>query len=197
MFNIIIKAQQAETLTSTLTEGVVQVASEQFYSILSNFNFFALAFTIFYTTILYMNFYYWRLYRSADRLHNEAKGVKSIQDAWWMWVRYLYSLLFLTLAISSSNGVVRSIFILIYFYVLMFYTMPNNINSVLSTVSQAFGQIGWKGDWPKTFSTYITTFKYNTLLTNKKITVWYVIATIYMIVSIISTIGMTIWSLIL
>lgn len=197
MFDIITKAQQAETLAIAVTEGVVQGASEQFYAVLSNFNFFALAFAIFYSTILYMNFYYWRLYRSADRLHHEAKGVKSIQDAWWMWVRYLYSLLFLTLAVSSSNTTVRAVFLFIYLWVLMFYTMPNNINSVLNTVSQAFGQIGWKGDWPKVFSKYITTFKYNTLSTDKKLTVWSVITTVYIIVSIISIIGMPVWSFLL
>ena len=106
-------------INTIATSPQVQSNSDFFLTFISNLNYFVLAWSIFYSAILYMNFYYWRLYRTADRLHHEAKGVKAIQDAWWIWFRYIHVLLLLTMAVDYKNFALL-IFGLLFYFIRMF-----------------------------------------------------------------------------
>jgi hypothetical protein len=181
---------------TAVSNSQVQSNSDFFLTFISNLNYFVLAFSIFYSIILYMNFYYWRLYRTADRLHHEAKGVKAIQDAWWIWFRYIHVLLLLTMAVDYknfallifgllfyflrmsvqhvytkyANGLLviellavvaailtirsdftfmRQIFCLLLVLNLFFIKFRFDFVSIMESLTQAFGQIGWKEQWPK------------------------------------------------
>jgi hypothetical protein len=133
----------------TTTNGFSVGGIDAFYAVLSNFNYFALAFSIFYSVILYMNFWYWRLFHHRERLHHEAKGVKAIQDAWWIWGRYLITLILLQLALVSALSIARTIFIFLYLVVLLVWKLREDIIVIAESLSQGFGQIGWSNDWPK------------------------------------------------
>lgn len=193
--------EPALTTTSSLapinsvSETIPKESGEFFLAILSNLNYFLLAVSIYYSAILFMNFYYWRLYRSVDRLHHEAKGVKSIQDAWWIWFRYINVLLLVTLVVNYKEfGIL--IFAFLFYFVRLFvyknystyanvivvleilalflaiFTIRSDQNfmqiifamlfvvnsfwvklrwdfvAVMESLSQGFGQIGWKNNWP-------------------------------------------------
>jgi hypothetical protein len=121
-----------EVVTKSVSKAVSSTApaqNELFLGLVSNINIFVLAFSIFYSVVLYMNFYYWRLYRNVDRLHHEAKGVKSIQDAWWIWFRYIHCLVLFTL-ISNYNNFAVLIFVILFYFARLFvyktYSMVAN-----------------------------------------------------------------------
>jgi hypothetical protein len=192
MFSIILKAQESIPELTTASESGLDL----FYAVFSNYNYFVLAFTMFYSSILYMNFWFWRLWHHRDRLHHEAKGVKSIQDAWWMWARYLVSITLFTLAMSSANVYLRGFFVFIYTGFLFFQILNNGIVAVLNTLSQGFGQIGWSNDWPKTLISHINSLNYKTLSSNKTINLWYILTYLYLIFAVLSIITLTIWSVI-
>ncbi len=152
MFNFLIHAaaqtkiyKDLPTVGNALSVGGI----DAFYAVLSNFNYFALAFSIFYSVILYMNFWYWRLFHHRERLHHEAKGVKAIQDAWWIWARYLVTLILLQLALVSALPTARAILIFTYLLVLLTWKLREDVIVIAESLSQGFGQIGWGNDWPK------------------------------------------------
>ena len=185
---------------------------DAFYAVLSNFNYFALAFSIFYSTILYMNFWYWRLYHHRERLHHEAKGVKAIQDAWWIWARYLTTLILLQLALVSALPIARTFFVFVYLIVLLVWKLREDIIVIAESVSQGFGQIGWSNDWPKVLAGNIAKLRFSYIsklvrMDDKKRKDLkleffkvnsinnFLIAT-YTVFAFVAIIGMTIWSLI-
>ena len=203
--------------------------SDLFLTIISNFNYFVLAWSMFYSALLFMNFYYWRLYRTADRLHHEAKGVKAIQDAWWIWFRYIHVLLLLTLAVDYKNfGIL--VFGLLFYFARMFVhkTYTNFANSLLviellavvvaiftirtdltimrsvfamlfvinvflvklrfdfvvimESLSQGFGQIGWKDNWPASASKFAGKFTIKDIQNSKLSTFLFLIYAIAFVV---------------
>jgi hypothetical protein len=203
----------AQTTARTATTTVINTNnSDNFLLIISNFNYFILAWSIFYSIVLYMNFYYWRLYRTADRLHHEAKGVKSIQDAWWIWFRYIHVLLLLTFAVDYKNFAILVFGLLFYFLrfamthvytkfangllvvellavLIAIFTVRSDFTfmrpifailmmvnlfgikfrfdfvAIMESLNQAFGQIGWKDDWPKKASKGARDFNFTSLKT--------------------------------
>jgi hypothetical protein len=169
---------------------------DAFYAVLSNFNYFALAFSIFYSVILYMNFWYWRLFHHRERLHHEAKGVKSIQDAWWIWARYLITLILLQMALVSALPIARTIFIFLYLVTLLVWKLREDIIVIAESLSQGFGQIGWANDWPKKLAENLKKLRKIDGIKSLKLdgiaTLFVAIYSLFMVVSIV---GMTIWSL--
>jgi hypothetical protein len=170
------------------------------YAILSNFNYFALAFSIFYSAVLYMNFWYWRLFHHRERLHHEAKGVKSIQDAWWIWARYLITLILLQMSLVSALPVLRGLFLFIYLVTLLMWKMREDIIVIAESLSQGFGQIGWANDWPKKLAENLKKLRFgnmrkmdkgNQLKLDGLATFLVGVYSVFMVISII---GLTIWS---
>jgi hypothetical protein len=123
----------SETVATTVTSAPIDLpsSSDLFLGIISNLNYFLLAWSIYYTVILFMNFYYWRLYRNVDRLHHEAKGVKSIQDAWWIWFRYIHVLLLLTMVINYKEFGILVFAFLFYFIRAFLFKLYSNYANVL------------------------------------------------------------------
>jgi hypothetical protein len=204
MFNFLIRAE-AQTrvlrdLPATTTTGFDAGGIDLFYPALSNFNYFALAFSIFYSIVLYMNFWYWRLFHHRERLHHEAKGVKSIQDAWWIWARYLITLIILQMALVSAIPIARTLFIFIYLIALLMWKMREDIIVIAESLSQGFGQIGWGNDWPKKLAENLKKLrmgnlgklsKENQIKLDGPATFFVGLYSVFMFVSII---GFTIWS---
>jgi hypothetical protein len=215
MFNFLIQAQAQSRVYSDLpatSSGLNLGGIDAFYAVLSNFNYFALAFSIFYSVILYMNFWYWRLFHHRERLHHEAKGVKAIQDAWWIWARYLITLLLLQLALVSAIPVARTIFIFIYLIVLLVWKLREDIIVIAESLSQGFGQIGWSNDWPKKLAGDVSKLRLNYILKlfrmdeksrkDKNLEYFKVnnlynfFVLIYSMFAFFAIIGLTIWSLV-
>jgi hypothetical protein len=200
MLDFLIHAQAQTRVYSDLpatSSGIGLGGLDAFYAVLSNFNYFALAFSIFYSVILYMNFWYWRLFHHRERLHHEAKGVKAIQDAWWIWARYLITLILLQMALVSALPIARTIFIFLYLVTLLVWKLREDIIVISESLSQGFGQIGWANDWPKKLAENLKKLRKIDGMKSLKLdgiaTVFVAIYSLFMVVSII---GMTIWSLI-
>ena len=214
MFDFLIRATAQTRVYSDLPATSNSLSAggiDAFYAVLSNFNYFALAFSIFYSIVLYMNFWYWRLFHHRERLHHEAKGVKAIQDAWWIWARYLITLILLQLALVSALPIARTIFIFIYLVVLLVWKLREDIIVIAESLSQGFGQIGWGNDWPKKLANDIGKLRLKYIFKlrgmsedeRKKQGLGYfkvnnlenIFVVIYSFVAFISIIGMTIWSI--
>lgn len=199
MLDFLIHAEAQTRVYSDLptTSSSFSVAGlDTFYAVLSNFNYFALAFSIFYSIVLYMNFWYWRLFHHRERLHHEAKGVKAIQDAWWIWARYLATLILLQLALVSALPVARTIFIFLYLVVLLTWKLREDIIVIAESLSQGFGQIGWGNDWPKKLAENLKKLrKIDGIKSLKLDGIATLFVAIYSFFMVISIIGMTIWSL--
>ena len=166
---------------------------ELFYLLLSNYNYATLAFSIFYSTILYIDFYFFRvflMYKKDYKMHLEARGVNSIQSAWWIWLRYLVCLSFFNLVFIAPNSLVRSVFVCAYLYLLLGWKLPSDIISVCYSIP--------KSKWVGKFSLEIKQFINIRNLTKIKInsfTIIYVL--LYLIFLAISIIFFTTWSLII
>jgi hypothetical protein len=205
MFDFFIRAEAQTRVLKDLPNTSVSFGSggiDLFYAVLSNFNYFALAFSLFYSIVLYMNFWYWRLFHHRERLHHESKGVKSIQDAWWIWARYLITLILLQMALVSALPIARTFFIFLYLVVLLMWKMREDIIVIAESLSQGFGQIGWKNDWPKKLAENLKKLRFGILLKMDKSNQLKLdgIATflvgVYSLLMFISIIGLTIWSFI-
>jgi hypothetical protein len=180
---------------ATTTGGISVGGIDAFYAVLSNFNYFALAFSIFYSTILYMNFWYWRLYHHRERLHHEAKGVKAIQDAWWIWARYLTTLILFQLAIVSALPIARTIFIFFYLTTLLVWKLREDIIVIAESLSQGFAQIGWGNDWPKKLAENLKKLRKIEGIKSLKLDgIATLLVGVYSFFMVIAIIGMTIWS---
>ena len=214
MFDFLIRATAQTRVYSDLPATSNSLSAggiDAFYAVLSNFNYFALAFSIFYSIVLYMNFWYWRLFHHRERLHHEAKGVKAIQDAWWIWARYLITLILLQLALVSALPIARTIFIFIYLVVLLVWKLREDIIVIAESLSQGFGQIGWSNDWPKKLAGDISKLRPNYIFKLMRMdekkrkdnnleffkinNLENIFIAFYSIFMVISIIGMTIWSL--
>ncbi len=110
-----------------------------------HFNYFLLAFTVFYSIILVINFVYWRLIAHRNRMHHEAKGVKSIQHAWKMWARYLATLGTLTLIYFGKGSIFLTIILGILYFILFVRAIIMNLSNIFYSTSQSFTVIGQKG----------------------------------------------------
>jgi hypothetical protein len=138
-----------EATTKVLVESAGPAFQFEFYDFVSNFNYFALAWTMFYSFVLMTNFFYWRIISHRERLHHEAKGVKSIQDIVKFWWRYIITLFIFTfVSIYRENIGVAAILLFVYalFYMRMFWFDTYNL---FESLSESFDQIAWKNNWPK------------------------------------------------
>lgn len=143
------KGGSADTATQINSTIYQPVTTFDFYDFVSNFNYFALAWTMFYTFVLMTNFYYWRIISHRERLHHEAKGVKSIQDVAKFWWRYLVTLFVFTfVSIYRDQTGLAAILLFIYF-VFYFRKFWFDSRSLMESVGESFDQIGWKQNWPK------------------------------------------------
>ncbi len=142
----------SEVVTKTFVDSTASGVSFNFYDFISHFNYFALAWTMFYSFVLMTNFYYWRVISHRERLHHEAKGVKSIQDIVKFWWRYIITLFIFTLiSIYRDNFGITSVLLIIYFlfYFRKFYF---DLFNLMESVGESFDQISWKENWPKDLS---------------------------------------------
>jgi hypothetical protein len=199
MLDFLIKAEAQTRIYNDLpatNSGSISVGGvDAFYAVLSNFNYFALAFSIFYSTILYMNFWYWRLFHHRERLHHEAKGVKAIQDAWWIWARYLLTLILFQLAIVSALPIARTIFIFLYLVTLLVWKLREDIIVIAESLSQGFAQIGWGNDWPKKLAENLKKLrKIDGIKSLKLDGIATLLVGVYSFFMVAAIIGMTIWS---
>jgi hypothetical protein len=120
-----------------------------FYDFVSNFNYFALSWTMFYTFVLMTNFYYWRIISHRERLHHEAKGVKSIQDIASFWFRYLITLFIFTFVSIYRDQAGIALILLFFYFLFYFRKFWFDSRNLMESVGESFDQIGWKGNWPK------------------------------------------------
>ena len=118
-----------DSVTNTQATKQISSSFDLVMTILSNLNYLLLAWSIFYSVVLYMNFWYWRVYRTADRLHHEAKGVKSIQDAWWIWIHYFQCLVVFTMIVDYKNFTTLLFSIFVYFIVRFIISMSNEYSN--------------------------------------------------------------------
>jgi hypothetical protein len=133
-----------------INSAVLQPASTfEFYDLVSNFNYFALAWTMFYTFVLMTNFYYWRIISHRERLHHEAKGVKSIQDIVRFWWRYLITLFIFTFVSIYRDRLGVALILLFIYFLFYFRKFWFDSRNLMESVGESFDQIGWKGNWPK------------------------------------------------
>jgi hypothetical protein len=123
-----------------------------YYDLISNFNYFALAWTMFYTFVLMTNFYYWRIISHRERLHHEAKGVKSIQDIVKFWWRYLLTLFIFTFISIYRDQPGLAFFLLLIYFIFYFRKFWFDVLNLMESTGEAFDQIGWKENWTKNLS---------------------------------------------
>lgn len=71
-------------------------------------NIFVLVWTVFYSTLLFADFYFYRVKYSEGETDRELKGVTSIRGARRMWITYLVCLGFYT-AVYFTNGGVQTV----------------------------------------------------------------------------------------
>jgi hypothetical protein len=128
------------------------ISTYNLYDFISNFNYFALAWTMFYTFVLMTNFYYWRIISHRERLHHEAKGVKSIQDIAKFWWRYLITLFIFTFVSIYRDQMSIVIFLLFIYFAFYFRKFWFDLLNLMESVGESFDQIGWKENWPKNMS---------------------------------------------
>jgi hypothetical protein len=171
--------------------SVIPGGVDLLYSVLSNYNYAALAFSMFYSAVLYMDFYFFRvflMYKKNYMMHLEARGVSGIQAAWWIWLRYLICLSFFNLAFISSNSLVRTGFIASYLLLLFKYKLPSDVVSICYSIP--------KKPWVSKLSTeiqdYIKVKNINKIKINS-LTMPFVI--LYIIFGLFSILVFTIWSL--
>jgi hypothetical protein len=170
--------------------SVIPGGVELFYTFLSNYNYAVLAFSIFYSSVLYMDFYFFRvflMYKKNYMMHLEARGVSSIQAAWWIWVRYLTCLIFFNLAFVFTNSLLRSGFIFTYLTLLFGWKLPSDIVSVCYSMP--------KPKWVGKFSDEIE--KYTQLKNFKEIKINSLtmpLVVLYNFFAILSIMVFTIWS---
>jgi hypothetical protein len=160
------------------------------YSVLSNYNYAALAFSIFYSAVLYMDFYFFRvflMYKKNYMMHLEARGVSAIQAAWWIWLRYLICLSFFNLAFISPNSLMRTGFLVSYLLLLFKYKLPSDIISICYSIP--------KQPWVSKLSTEIEEYSKLKNLNKIKINSWTMpFVLLYIAFAIISVLVITIWS---
>jgi hypothetical protein len=143
------KGSSADTVTQINSTISQPLSSFNFYDFVSNFNYFALAWTMFYTFVLMTNFYYWRIISHRERLHHEAKGVKSIQDIVKFWWRYLITLFIFTFVSIYRDQVGLAILLLFIYFIFYFRKFWFDSCNLMESIGESFDQIGWKGNWPK------------------------------------------------
>ncbi len=143
------KGGATEVATRVYTNSIATGVSFDFYDFVSHFNYFALAWTMFYTFVLMTNFYYWRVISHRERLHHEAKGVKSIQDIVKFWWRYIITLFIFTfVSIYRDNLGIATILLFVYF-LFYFRKFWFDFYNLMESVGESFDQIAWKNNWPK------------------------------------------------
>lgn len=153
-----------KVFTDTVNPSVVI----DFYDFVSHFNYFALAWTMFYTFVLMTNFYYWRIISHRERLHHEAKGVKSIQDIVKFWSRYIITLFIFTfVSIYRDNIAIASILLFMYFLFYMRKFWFDTFN-LFESVSESFDQIAWKKNWPKDIAKNMKNAKLSNIFEKKQ-----------------------------
>jgi hypothetical protein len=173
--------------------SVIPGGVDLLYSVLSNYNYAALAFSIFYSAMLYMDFYFFRvflMYKKNYMMHLEARGVSGIQAAWWIWLRYLICLSFFNLVFISPNSLIRTGFLLSYLLLLFKYKLPSDIVSICYSIP--------KKPWVSKLSTEIEEYSKLKNLNKIKInslTMPFVI--LYIIFGLFSILVFTTWSLLI
>jgi hypothetical protein len=173
--------------------SIIPGGVDLFYSVLSNYNYAALAFSIFYSAVLYMDFYFFRvflMYKKNYMMHLEARGVSGIQAAWWIWVRYLICLSFFNLAFVSPNSLIRTGLLVSYLLLLFKYKLPSDMTSICYSIP--------KKPWVSKLSTEIQEYTKLKNLSKIKIDSWTApFVLLYIILGVVSILLFAIWSLLI
>jgi hypothetical protein len=176
---------------SIVNPSIIPGGVDLLYSVLSSYNYAALAFSMFYSAVLYMDFYFFRvflMYKKNYMMHLEARGVHSVQAAWWIWLRYLICLSFFNLAFISPNSLMRTGLLVSYILLLFKYKLPSDIISICYSIP--------KHPWVSKLSTEIQDYTKVKNINKIKINSWtspFVI--LYILFAVLSILVFTIWSL--
>lgn len=113
-------ASQPAPTTVTASQQIASQPSFDLSGILSGINAFLLAWTIFYSLILVIDFYFYRVKYNDGMVSREKRGVKSLTSAAQIWFSYLLYLILFILQLLFKNqwyGTIFGVMTILYLFV--------------------------------------------------------------------------------